>query len=150
MIKDKLIYADTYYGICENLKKGFEWLKNNDLNSLPEGKHEIEGSIVYANIQSYETKDNAPYEAHREYADIQFIIKGEEKIGITTYSNCIVTEKYNKDKDIEFLSLNREKDFFETLKEGEFLVLFPQDAHKPSIDPDKKQNVKKVVVKVKL
>ncbi len=149
MIKDKLEHAKTYYGISENFKKGFEWLKNNDLDTLTEGRHGIDGDNIYANIQSYETKDSAPYEAHREYADIQFMIKGEERIGVTDYSNCTVTETYNKGKDIEFLSLDKE-DFFETIKEGEFLVLFPQDAHKPSINPDKKQHVKKVVVKIKL
>ena len=148
MIKDKLEYANTYYGISDSLKKGFEWLKNNDLKSLSDGRYQIDNNI-YANIQSYETKENAPYEAHREYADIQYMVEGAEKIGVTNYSNCTTVETYNKEKDIEFLNLNQ-KDSYELINEGEFLVLFPQDAHKPSINPDKKLNVKKVVVKVRL
>ena len=148
MIKDKLEYANTYYGISDSLKKGFEWLKNNDLKSLADGRYQIDNNI-YANIQSYETKENAPYEAHREYADIQYMVEGAEKIGVTNYSNCTTVETYNKEKDIEFLNLNQ-KDSYELINEGEFLVLFPQDAHKPSINPDKKLNVKKVVVKVRL
>ncbi len=148
MIKDKLEYANTYYGISDSLKKGFEWLKNNDLKSLDDGRYQIDNNI-YANIQSYETKENAPYEAHREYADIQYMVEGAEKIGVTNYSNCTTVETYNKEKDIEFLNLNQ-KDSYELINEGEFLVLFPQDAHKPSINPDKKLNVKKVVVKVRL
>lgn len=149
MIKDKLEHANTYYRISENLKKGFEWLQNIDLKSLSDGKYLIDDTNVYANIQSYDTKDNAPYEAHKSYADIQLMIKGVERIGITDYSNCNVIEKYDREKDIEFLSSNKE-DFYITIQEGEFLVLFPQDAHKPSIHFDKKQNVKKVVVKVKI
>ena len=149
MIKDKLENANTYYGISENFKKGLEWLQNNDLKTLPEGKHIIDSDNVYANIQSYNTKDDAPYEAHRKYADIQLMINGSEKIGITDYSACNVIEMYDSEKDIEFLSYNKE-DFYIKIQEGEFLILFPQDAHKPSINSGKKQSVKKVVVKIKL
>ena len=75
MIKDKLTNADTYYGISERLKQGFEWLKNNDLLNIPDGRYLIDGEKIFANVQSYITKDDAPYEAHRRYADIQYMIK---------------------------------------------------------------------------
>ena len=83
MIKDKLTNADTYYGISERLKQGFEWLKNNDLLNIPDGRYLIDGEKIFANVQSYITKDDAPYEAHRRYADIQYMIKGLEKVGVT-------------------------------------------------------------------
>ena len=53
MIKDKLEYAATYYNISDNLKKGFEWLKNSDLLSLSDGKHVIDGDKIFANVQTY-------------------------------------------------------------------------------------------------
>ena len=146
MIKDNINNAKTYYGISENLKKGFEWIKNNNLADLPDGKYEISNEI-YANIQSYLTKDDAPYEAHRDYIDIQYMIKGEELSGITNYSNCSTTEPYNKEKDIEFLKCNTNEEF-NKIKEGEFFVFFPQDAHKPAIKISESKNVKKVIVKV--
>lgn len=149
MIKDKLENSQTYYGISENLKKGFEWIKNNDLKTLPDGKYKIEGENIFANVQSYDTKDTAPYEGHRKYIDIQYMIRGREKVGITDYKNCSTIEEYNVDKDIEFLK-NNNSDFYEILDEGNFLVFFPQDAHQPALNPDKKLNVKKVIVKIKL
>ena len=147
MIKDILNNADNYYNISGSLKKGFEWLKGNDLKNMPDGKYLIEGETIYANIQSYETKDNAPYEAHRKYIDIQYMIDGQEKVGVTNYKNCKTLEQYNKEKDIEFLSLVG-SEWYESLNNGEFLVFFPNDAHKPSLDLDKKRTVKKVIVKV--
>ena len=149
MIKDRLENAGIYYGISENLKTGFEWLKNNDLSTLPDGKYEIRENEIYANLQSYDTKETAPYEAHKKYIDIQFMITGKEKIGVTAYSNCSLREEYNEEKDIEFLSCNI-TETYQILESGEFLVLFPQDAHQPSLSLDKKSNVKKVVVKVKI
>jgi YhcH/YjgK/YiaL family protein len=148
MIKDSLKRANTYYGISENLKTGFEWIKNNDLKNMADGRYEISDKI-YANLQSYLTKDNAPYEAHRDYIDIQYMVDGEELSGVTDYSNCSIKEEYNKEKDIEFLSCNSEEEFCK-IRAGEFFVFFPHDAHKPALKVNENKNVKKVIVKVKI
>lgn len=147
MIKDKLEHSSSYYGISDSLRKGFEWLKNNDMLNMPDGRYLIEDEKIFANVQSYDTKDNAPYEGHRKYIDIQYMIKGSEKIGVTDYSNCSTVEPYDSTKDIEFLK-NNMQDKYQILEEGEFLVFFPQDAHQPALDLDKKLFVKKVIVKV--
>ncbi len=147
MIKDKLEHAGTYYGISARLKQGFEWLKNNDMVNMPDGKHIIDGDKIFANVQSYDTKDDAPFEGHRKYIDIQYMIKGTEKVGVTDYLNCSATEEYSDEKDIEFLKSNVESDY-QILQEGDFLVFFPQDAHQPALDYNKKRFVKKVIVKV--
>ena len=55
MIKDKLTNADTYYGISERLKQGFEWLKNNDLLNIPDGRYLIDGEKIFAYFLSYFT-----------------------------------------------------------------------------------------------
>lgn len=147
MIKDKLEHAGTYYGISARLKQGFEWLKNNDMVNMPDGKYIIDGDKIFANVQSYDTKDDAPFEGHRKYIDIQYMIKGTEKVGVTDYLNCSATEEYSDEKDIEFLKSNVESDY-QILQEGDFLVFFPQDAHQPALDYNKKRFVKKVIVKV--
>ena len=146
MIKDNIDNAKTYYNISNNLREGFEWIKNNDLKNMPDGRYEISDRI-YANLQSYTTKNDAPYEAHRKYIDIQYMVKGEELSGITNYSNCSVTEEYNSEKDIEFLKCNIKEEFCK-ISEGEFFVFFPHDAHKPALKTDENKNVKKVIVKV--
>lgn len=148
MIKDNIKRAETYYGISENIKKGFEWIKSNDLINMPDGRYEL-GDGNYANLQSYETKDDAPFEAHRDYTDIQYMVAGEELSGVTDYSNCSTTEEYNKEKDIEFLKSNGKEEYHK-ITEGEFFIFFPHDSHKPAIKIDKNKKVKKVIVKVKM
>lgn len=146
MIKDDIRRAEVYYGISDNLKKGFEWIKNNDLKNMQDGRYDIDDKN-YANLQSYLTKDDAPYEGHRDYIDIQYMVDGEELSGVTDYSNCLVKEEYNKEKDIEFLKNNGNETFY-NIKEGEFFVFFPHDAHKPAIKAGENKIVKKVIVKV--
>lgn len=149
MIKDNLEYAETYYGISDNLKNGFEWLKSQDLENLEPRKYIIDGKILYANLQEYKTKKDAKYEAHKKYIDIQYMIKGEERVGVNDIKNCKTAIPYDKEADIEFLDCEK-KDEYLILNRGEFLILFPNDAHKPSINPENKPNniVKKIVVKV--
>ena len=151
MIKDKLEYSETYYGISESIKKGFEWLKSQELQSIEQGKYTIDGRNIYANVQEYETRQDAKYEAHKKYIDIQYVIKGCESVGICDIKNCTTCTQYDTEKDIEFFNCNVNEEFY-NLNQGEFLVLFPNDAHKPSINPQKinseKNIVKKVVVKV--
>lgn len=152
MIKDKLSNAETYYGISKNLKIGFEWLKSQDLENIKPQKYIIESNNLYANVQTYATKEDAKYEAHKKYIDIQYMIKGKEIVGISDRNNCTVSVPYDSATDIEFLDCNIEDEWY-TLNEGEFLVLFPWDMHKPAISPNKNSGdepnyVKKVVVKV--
>lgn len=146
MIKDKLVNAKMYYSLSENIKNGFEWLSSTDLDNIADGKYYIDGDKLYANIQTYETKEDANYEAHRKYIDIQYIIKGKEYIGVTDINNCKTCEIYDAEKDIEFFKCN-DASPYQLLKEGDFILLYPHDAHKPSINPEVKQTVKKVVVK---
>lgn len=146
MIKDKLENSHIYYPISEALKLGFEWLKSQDLENIEPKKYVIDGEKVWANVQEYETKEDAKYETHRKYIDIQYMIKGKEFVGVTDKSNCTTCDAYNPETDLEFMDINV-KENYQVLNEGDFLVFFPTDAHKPSINPDEKLKVKKVIVK---
>ena len=146
MIKDRLENAKTFYSLSDRIKKGLEWLKNNDLNSLDCGRYYIEEDNIYANVDEYETKTDAKYEAHRKYIDIQYMVEGEEYVGVTDLNNCTTCIEYDEEKDLEFFNA---KDDFQTLKTGEFFIFYPQDAHKPCINKDKIK-CKKVVVKVRI
>ncbi len=149
MIKDKLKNAHIYYPMSENLKKGLEWLISQDLVNIEPKKYIIDGESVWANVQEYETKDEAKYETHRKYIDIQYMIKGKEFVGVTDKTNCSTCVEYNSDTDLEFMDI-KVKEEYQILNEGDFLIFYPTDAHKPSINPDEKLKVKKVIVKVSL
>lgn len=149
MIKDKLQNASIYKNLSENLKKGFEWLENADLDTISDGKYEIDGEKVYASVQTYQTKIDAKYESHRNYIDIQYMINGLEKIGVTDLSNCKTCVPYDAERDLEFYDINCNEEYLE-LPTGSFVVFYPHDAHKPSIAVETPQSVKKVVVKISL
>ncbi len=147
MIKDNILNSDRYFHLSEGIKKGLEWICCTNLDELQDGRYEINGDNLYASIQTYETKEDAKYEAHRKYIDIQFIISGSEKIGVININNCKTVIEYDSKKDIEFYD-NLVKDNYIVLSKGDFAILYPDDAHKPSISDNEKQTVKKLVIKV--
>ena len=147
MIKDKLANSSTYYSLSDRLILGLEWLKTTDLKKIADGKYTILDEDVYANVQTYTTKNDAPFEAHRKYIDIQYMISGVEKIGVVDYAECDVKEEYDANRDIEFLKCNSSSEK-QVLREGDFVILFPHDAHQPSLNYENESVVKKVVVKI--
>ena len=151
MIRDSIKNANNYYNLSERVKKGLEYLENTDFSKVLCGKYEIDGQSVYASVQDYHSKPlhEGKFEAHKKYIDIQYIVQGEEQIGVLNIDNLEEETPYSEEKDIEFL-IQKPKtnaEFFK-LKEKDFLILMPKDAHMPSIAIDKSEYVKKVVVKV--
>lgn len=151
MLKDNIKNANIYHNLSDFMKIGLDYLANTDFSILPDGKYEIYEDKVYANVQTYLTKDAGKFEAHRKYIDIQYIAQGEEKIGVSNISNFAQSMPYDTEKDIVFLT--GKKDFelkFIELKEKEFVILSPEDAHMPMITFNSPITVKKVVVKVQV
>jgi len=151
MKTDNIKNANSYFDLGENFQRGFEFLLNNDMEKLENGKYEIEGDNLYVSIQDYKTKsiNEGKFEAHKKYADIQYIIKGKEQLG---YTNVMLLEpitEYDKIADITFFDTNSENSFIKA-QEGDFVIFMPEDAHMPCIAIDNPEYVKKAVVKVKL
>lgn len=134
----------------ERWQKAFAFLKTEDLSNLATGRYELDGSDLFVNIDGYITKDEevARFEAHRKYADIQYVVSGEERIGITPLEKTTVTIPYNEEKDIVFLETPAFE--YRAASPERFFVFFPEDAHCPGVKIMKNSFVRKVVVKVRL
>lgn len=147
MIIDNIKNAKDYYSLGERFQKAFEYIIN--MPELENGKYEIDGENIFISIQDYTSKpiSEGRWEAHKKYADIQFIIKGEEQIGYTPIDTLSEESSYDNAKDIIFLSGEGQ---FAKVKKGDFIIFLPQDAHMPCICTNKPSYVKKAVAKIKL
>jgi YhcH/YjgK/YiaL family protein len=146
MIKDKLKYFRRYIKIRPDFYRAFEFLSKQDLASLPEGKYPIDGEKLFVIVSKPAGKGvkKALLEAHRKYIDIQYVIEGNELIGIKKTSECKnPIGSFDVEKDIIFFTDKSDK--YIKLKPGDFAVLFPDDAHAPLSG---KTAVRKAVVKV--
>ncbi len=145
MIVDNIKNTDKYNCLHKDFKIVFDFIKNNDLNKLECGKHQIRGDEVFFNLQEYETKPVQKLEAHKKYIDIQVVVSGEEYMGYTNSDNTKVTENYDTDKDVMFLSGSVDKI---KADKNVFLIFYPQDAHMPALCIDNPKHVKKAIFKI--
>ena len=152
MLTTNLLLADKYDYLSEKFKKAFAFLREADLTALPVGNVPIDGDEVYANVQSYTTMEAAecPFESHRAYFDVQYVVEGEECFGYEPIENLVASTEYDAAKDLIFYQ--EPADFGSViLKAGDFAIVPPEDGHAPRRMTAKGScQVKKIVVKVKV
>lgn len=149
MIADKLSNAALYYALGDRIKKGLEYLQTTDFSELEDGRHSIDGDTIFAAVSHYSTKalGEANTENHRNYIDIQYVVKGSENIGYAPYKGQEPSVPYNPEKDVSFYKCPVS---LITMKQGSFAIFFPDDIHTPGVIIDSAEKVQKVVVKIKV
>lgn len=128
-------------------QKVFTYLRDTDLEKLAPGKYPIDGDKAYASVTEGPSKemDKANWESHRNYIDLQYVIKGKEKIGVVPINRAVVTNFYDPAKDAANYTA---KGKYYIAEPGTFYLFFPQDVHRPNIKVDGFDTVKKLVIKI--
>ncbi|NQU52238.1 MAG: YhcH/YjgK/YiaL family protein [Bacteroidetes bacterium] len=145
---NKRSFANLYYKNPRHWDQAFQFLKSADLKNMPLGKQELEGKHLFVSVDEYTTKDKSEtkYESHKKYIDIQYVIEGEELMGLTTLDKVKVTEPYDSSKDLIFYEYDG-GDYVKTTPDN-FVIFFPEDAHRPMMKVNNNSKVRKIVVKI--
>jgi YhcH/YjgK/YiaL family protein len=146
MIADTVRNAHLYRGLSPRIALAFDYLRSTDLQAAIPGTFEIDGRRVYAIVQQYDTlpRPQCAWEAHRQHIDLQYVVAGAEVIGYA-HLGRLTPGVYEPARDL--LPLAGEGDYF-TLGPGDFMILFPEDAHRPRIAAGAPVPVRKVVIKI--
>ena len=147
MIIDTIENLGKYVALNPLFADVVEFLKNNDFQTIEEGKHFIKDKDLFVNIQvaKGKTQDAAVLETHIEMIDIQIPITCEETFGYTPLCDLPDFE-YNAEKDITKYGDTKAQTYV-TVKPGQFVIFFPQDGHAPCII--NQPEIKKAIFKVK-
>jgi YhcH/YjgK/YiaL family protein len=143
--------AEKYNYLDEKFTCAYRWLAETDLKSLPEATYKLIGEDdVYAMVQEYSTSpwEERKFETHDRYFDIQYMVTGNEIFGVCKRDGLREIERIDSN-DVVFYE---DPDLFGEvlLKEGDLIVVAPEDAHKPRCAAGSPAPVKKVVIKVKI
>ena len=152
MLTTNLLLAEQYDYLSDKFKKAFAFLRETDLASLPVGNVPIDGEEVYANVQSYTTMtvEECPFESHRAYFDLQYVVEGEESFGYEPLNNLTPSMEYDSERDLILYEEPSESGAI-ILKAGDFAIVPPEDGHAPRRMTKKGPcQVKKIVVKVRV
>ena len=149
MIIDTITNAGKYFTLHPLFEKAFEYIGQNDLTDMADGKSDISDGLkaIFSNAPGKTLAASlSKFECHDQHIDIQLCINGLETIGWKPRSSCMYPNgDYNEEKDVRFFS--DEPDMFFQLTNGQFAIFFPEDVHAPMIGDGQ---IKKLVIKVKL
>lgn len=152
MILDSVSNAECYRSIHPWLLTLIQKAAAFTPENYPEGKIELSGSDAFLLLNAYDTHPvaDALMEAHQKYADVMIMVEGEEKILVkNTDSLTTITRAYTD--EAEALLAEVDADVSEIrLTAGNFVVLFPQDAHAPACCIEAPESVKKIIGKIRL
>lgn len=141
--------AAQYLGIGPNLDAALRRLLSDGLKGLEPGHYEMDGDRVWLNCFDYETipEEEAFFEAHRRYGDIHIMLSGEEKVFISHPSDL---EEFRAEPENDFYAYRGPAETTLVLKPGNFLVVFPGDAHQIKMRVRGAEPVRKAVFKFRL
>ena len=145
MIIDHICNYHRYLAMHPGLKNAFRYL--SELDSTTRGTVEIDSTNSYVMINEINPGgvDQAKFEVHQQYIDIQYLISGSDLIGWAKADKNSPGTEYDRENDYRLVEVEAENWF--TLRPGYFAIFFPEDAHAPLAGTEA---MTKAVVKVRL
>lgn len=149
-------FTSKDFSYSKNLQIAFDYINKKGLEgllSLKTGKTMLkDDGEVYLNRQSYVGKkfEDAKIEGHDKWLDIQIVLKNKEGIGYVDkrkYDAKNITVPYDSVKDKT--NYEGELDGVITTEAGYFVLVYPNDLHKPCIKLND-EVIEKAVIKVKI
>lgn len=136
MIYDGIGAIGLYRGLYRSLDVLIDWLAENDYRELPLGKTEIFGDKVFANVMDASTKlpENARYETHRRYMDLQVDVDGREAFR-TTPGEVVAAGEFDVagDKGYCHAAPGNDDELEGTLDHGRFAIFVIGEPHMPNL-----------------
>ena len=152
MIFDSIHNAQRYETISTNLKIALEYMRENDLAAMDPGRYSLaEGKVLVIIKKGYLTKeqDQAKWESHLQNIDIQYMLEGREQIGVAPAEQLQPRTEYDQESD-KILYTHEDQGFMTCLDKGDFLILFPGEAHATCLNAGGLHTCNKAVIKVAL
>jgi YhcH/YjgK/YiaL family protein len=148
MILDSLPQWRRYAPLNARLAKAFAFLEQATPD-IADGRHEIDGDAIFALVQRYQTRPAAgPLEAHRRYVDVQYLAGGREVIRWAPLASMsTIARPYDEKQDAGLFAAAADV-VPVPVAAGQFMILFPDDAHAPCCAWAEPEPVVKIVVKV--
>ncbi len=149
MILAKNDTAPDYRGIHPNLDLALAHMTPEFLGALGTERVDILPGQVWCTKFSYETlpDEECFFEAHEKFLDIHMMLSGSERVEISDPRDLCQTKA---EPENDFWAYQGPGRHSLVLSPGDFLVVFPSDAHKIKMTAPVPATVTKAVFKIKI
>ena len=141
--------AADYLGIHPNLDEALRRITPEFLSGLGTDRVDIIPGQVWCTKFTYDTIPDSEsfFEAHEKFLDIHLMLAGSERVEIASPS-CL--QRFESKPENDFYAYRGEGQHKLVLTPGDFLVVWPDDAHKIKMMLTRPETVTKAVFKVKI
>jgi YhcH/YjgK/YiaL family protein len=132
--------------------EAFTFLKSQDLEKLKPGVYVIDSGNVIATVSQGPTKkiEDVKWEAHRNFNDLQYIIKGKAQMGVAPSADIRATNIVPYTNATDNMNFTNDGGEYFDADPSTFFIFTPQEMHRPAIKVAGSDNVKKIVIKVRV
>lgn len=148
MILSDISDSGRYEVLHPRIAQFFHYLHTHDLSQMPAGRIEVDGENLFVNVceTTMVSAECQKLEVHRRYIDIHVPLLQAETIGWKHISELGESEAPFDEQDDYALYTDSPSSFVK-VKPGEFLLVYPEDAHAPLIGEGRQR---KLIAKVLL
>ena len=141
--------ALDYLGIHQNLDLALRNITPAFLSALGNDRVDLVPGEVWCTKFTYETVPDSEsfFEAHEKFLDIHLMLQGSERVEIASPANL---QLFEGKPENDFYAYHGEGTHKLVLSPGDFLVVWPDDAHKIKMMLSSPETVTKAVFKVKI
>lgn len=154
MIYGNIHAKETETAYTSVIRKALEILRTTDVTNMHHGKYPLEGDRLILQINEVITgpMNTKRPEVHRDYIDVQYMVHGHELIGF--YPDCgdgAVLEDNLDSNDVLFYQEREDNhEIMLPMTDGCYAVFFPEDVHRPCCMMNGPEEVKKIVLKIRV
>jgi len=150
MIVDSIKNLEVYKSVSEDIYAGLTFLKQVEPDIVV-GEYYINKNVK-AIVSEYSTVPvfERGYEAHKNVIDIQFPIRGLERVKWSPIEGMNINIPYDEKKDRTFFKNPSKQGTHVDIGNGIFAIMFPEDGHSPQHLIEKAEFIKKITIKVSI
>ena len=148
MILAHLTESARYEQLHPLFKTAFDFIKSNRLLEREPGRIELDGNRLFINNVKTNLikREKQALEVHKKYIDIHIPLDKTETIGWKSLSD-LNQPREEFDTENDFALFDEPATNYIEVHTGEFLIVFPEDAHAPVIGEG---SLRKLIVKIEL
>lgn len=148
MVHDLLINQNNYEHLGSRFCQAFAFVSDIASNGGEDGSYIVADGVT-AVVKTYMTQlpIELKLENHEKFIDLQYMLSGNEMMEWIPQLPETIREQYNPDTDVTFYA-DDDRARPVAVREGEFVLFWPQDVHKPSCVIGRPELVRKIVVKI--
>ena len=131
------------------IQRAIQYLREHDIAKIAPGRYPIEGGQMFAVVVDVQLADIEAVkpEAHERYIDVQYWPEGATRFGVFPLSNKSNVIEAQPEHDVWYYEAEADESFL-IGRPGSFAIFFPTDIHRPDLQINAPEVIRKCVVKV--